>query len=251
MLAEIRILVQDRPELTWICNYAQSELSKTSDQLRELREIVNDALRIHTFRGEAAGVQTMLDMGADVDHVCQGMTPLHIAAAKNRDGGVMDKLLTHRPDLEARDDDGYTPLHYACVRGNEGEAVAMKLLQAGAQVQTKMANGGGTALHAACVGDNVCEALVMQLLRAGAHEGALTDLGRTPENVLREGNDGVRTILDRVSRRRAWTWIDIYRERAWVKPRRSGRLPDARVLNAVEFLVATNKNVFHVVMSFL
>lgn len=258
-LAELYRLAQNTPELNQLCEVIQGQQSEASGQLSELRRtpnVLEAVLVVSASKGDDQYVQELLDMGANVAHREEGLTAL-VGAVIGGHCGVVDKLLSHHADIDQSTTDGWTPLHLACLRGNKGEAVAMKLFQAGANIEARITENGCTPLHVACAGGSVCEAIVMKLLRAGAHEAALTDNGRTPEDLLREGNDGVRVILNRVSRRRAWAWLDISRKRTRVgrtklkEPRRSPRLPDARVVGAVAFLHRTDKDMFHVVMSFL
>ena len=74
-------------------------------------------------------------------------------------------------DLQARNEDGETLLHYAAFY-NENPAVIATLLKAGAELEERtavkeMSGGGLTPLHGAAQNEN--PAVVMTLLEAGAN----------------------------------------------------------------------------------
>ncbi|KAI9932054.1 hypothetical protein AWENTII_010375 [Aspergillus wentii] len=86
---------------------------------------------------------------ADVDAVeSRNKTSLHIAAAHGRDD-IVQLLLHHKADINARSDGGWTPLHNACDQGSE--VIVRILLQAGANVNSQLLNGV-TPLHLAAQG---------------------------------------------------------------------------------------------------
>jgi ankyrin repeat protein len=69
----------------------------------------------------------------------RNITPLHLAGSL----AMANLLISKRPNLEAKDQDGFTPLHYA-VRGRNDE-VATRLLEIKARVDAK-SNAGDTPL---------------------------------------------------------------------------------------------------------
>lgn len=76
----------------------------------------------------ARAVQGLLDAGCDVnerDSSCGGCTPLCYAP----NAALASLLLRHGADIAARDDEGLTALHWACIYGREG--VVGVLLDAG------------------------------------------------------------------------------------------------------------------------
>ena len=98
-----------------------------------------------------------------------------IDAIRDRDPGAVGKLLAQGVDVNAREGDGATALHWAVVR-DDGEAVEA-LIGAGADVDA--ANDYGvTPLTLACT--NRSAALVGTLLAAGANPDAATVMGETP-----------------------------------------------------------------------
>ena len=107
-----------------------------------------------------------------------GHTPLHYAAGLNANPGVVTALLKARAALEARDKDGWTPLHIAAAE-NENPGVVTVLLKAGAKIEARDKDGH-TPLHiAAKYGGN--PEVVTMLLKAGAPLEAQEDkYGGTP-----------------------------------------------------------------------
>ncbi len=91
-------------------------------------------------------------------------------------------------DIEARDKDGATPLHFAALWDN-AEAITV-LLQAGANIDARD-KGGATPLHEAANGGNA-EA-VTALLRAGANGKARTIENKTPFDLAKDNDQLIGT----------------------------------------------------------
>ncbi|OJI96951.1 hypothetical protein ASPVEDRAFT_158864, partial [Aspergillus versicolor CBS 583.65] len=102
----------------------------------------------------------MCDWGEDVirlllETVCEvdardelGRSPLHWACATGKES-IISLLLRHGADVNARSDGGWTPLHNACDRGSE--SIARRLLAAGAKINSQLLNGV-SPLHLAAQG---------------------------------------------------------------------------------------------------
>lgn len=88
-------------------------------------------------RASAADVPRCLKAGANVDARNEdGLTPLHKAAASSKTPAVVDALLKGGANVNARDEGGSTPLHFAALR-SKTPAVVDALLKAGANVNAR------------------------------------------------------------------------------------------------------------------
>ncbi|CAF9912261.1 MAG: hypothetical protein GOMPHAMPRED_007613 [Gomphillus americanus] len=127
-----------------------------------------------------------------------GLNALHAAANGQAGGVVITLLLAHDTAIEAVDNDGWTPLHWAAKAGHfdivkvllahgastsavellegatplhlatkQGHAdVVVALVEAGASLEARSGSCGKTALHMACVTDHVN--VLQSLIRLGA-----------------------------------------------------------------------------------
>lgn len=148
------------------------------------------------MEGDAVGVQTLLQSGADVNEPQpDGMTALHWAADRN-DEGVARLLLDAGADVAARTRIGeYTPLLVASRRGNA--EVIRVLLAGGADVDLRTTTAGTSALHFAAAAGSV-RALEL-LIEAGAEVNARErSHGHTPLMFAAAANQAgaIRTLLD-------------------------------------------------------
>ncbi|MCC7052017.1 MAG: ankyrin repeat domain-containing protein [Gemmatimonadaceae bacterium] len=126
------------------------------------------ALHLAGFVGAAGALALLVRAGADLRaraHNAQGNTPLHAAIAGRCDAACVAALVAAGCDVAVPDAHGYTPLHLAASRGNDGI----------------------TELLVAC----------------GAARDLLATDGRTPASIARErGHSG---LADRLERHDAWS----------------------------------------------
>ena len=136
-------------------------------------------------------VQALVDNGAALDaRDVHGRTPLHIASIRGHHHSI--KLLAPSPEFfYFKDNDGCTPLHYAC-KNSHLECIRELIVKCPDVISDlmKVANNdgntpfsvrtgsGGTILHVACEKGNIN--LVKKLLEAGADPNVTDEFGFTP-----------------------------------------------------------------------
>lgn len=124
---------------------------------------LNSWLRRAAKFGETENMRRLIKQGAEID--CrdkEGWTPLHFACI----GGSVDAvrlLLEHGAEVNARTTYGQTPLHWASASGYD--PIVMILLNRGAQINAR-GSDGWTPLHWACHHGRAGTALI--LLNKGA-----------------------------------------------------------------------------------
>ena len=127
--------------------------------------------------GKLQAVRALAISNADV--TCRShcrVTALHCAAKHSEE--MCQELIAHGADVEAKDDDGRTPLHWAADSGNVGTAFA--LLAAGAK-QNLVDRHGNTPLHLAA---NTKNPNVVEVLAKGRPAlAARNKAGYTPLGV--------------------------------------------------------------------
>ena len=123
-------------------------------------------------------VTALLEAGADLNARDEnGWTPLHTAAAGSKIPGTVTALLEAGADLNAREENGWTPLHLAA-GSSETPGIIAALLEAGADPNVRGENGQ-TPLHTAA-GSSKIPGTVTALLEAGADLNARDENGWTP-----------------------------------------------------------------------
>ena len=119
-------------------------------------------------------------------------TALH-DAAESGDPEYMKMLIEAGADLEAADENGWTPLMKLVCSGLMNKEVIPVIIAAGADVNAKN-NEGMTALHYAAVSNHnneldcygsIASEYMLALIRVGADMDIKDDLGRTAEDLYR------------------------------------------------------------------
>ena len=105
------------------------------------------------------------------------MTPLHRAAMFSTTPAIVTALVKAGADVNARAENGWTPLHAAGT--SKTPAIVTALVKAGADVNARNENGGWTPLHVAA-GNSTTPAAVTVLVKAGAEVNARDENGATP-----------------------------------------------------------------------
>ena len=120
-----------------------------------------------------------LKKGVDINALDdRGLTPLHYAARSSTDVSVVALLLDRGADVNARSSQGFTPLHTAA-SGNTKPSVIALLLDRGADIEARDSNGG-TPLHHAVIFFNEDPSVLKLLLDRGADVDARSNHGDRP-----------------------------------------------------------------------
>ena len=129
-------------------------------------------------------VQKKLDSGADANARDEwGFTPLHFAAAFNDDPDVITALVDAGADMNALDKEwGATPLHWAAW-SNDNPGIIIALLEGGADPNARDARDS-TPLHAAADQSNN-PSIVLTLVESGA-DLTLRDAGKLAWDYIKD-----------------------------------------------------------------
>jgi ankyrin repeat protein len=127
-----------------------------------------------------------------------GGTPLCIAAAWNSNLEVLKYLVSRGADVNARNNDGATPLHYVAHHNPDNIEVFRYLVSQGADVNAKL-HWGHTPLHDFAMrhGSNV--EVLKYLVSKGAKVYAKNDWGDTPLHFAAKHNPNVEVLKYLVS----------------------------------------------------
>jgi len=159
----------------------------------KIESIIDEKLMRASERGDAESVEMLLKKGANPNYRDNdGFSPLHFAAFYGR-AKVAEILIRQGAEVNARDNDGNTPLHFAALAGDA--KVAELLIRHGAEVNAKN-NYGSTPLHTAAKWGNV--EVVKLLLKSGADPTVRNNDGKSPLDVAREsGQSEVARVIEK------------------------------------------------------
>ena len=157
-----------------------------------------DETLLHTAArsAEAPVVEALLRHGADVDARTElGTTPLHFAANHNRDPAAAKTLLDWGANVDARSVTRQTPLHLA-TEFNSNPRVVGVLVRAGARVNARNLRGE-TPVHLAAARSKGLETLKMLLGGKQVDLQQRSHAGETPLHLAARDNTnpGVQEIL--------------------------------------------------------
>ena len=129
-------------------------------------------------------VSDCLKSGSDINAKDDdGASPLHLAAFNNENPDVLTVLLNAGADVNGRGRFGGTPLLFAAFR-NENPNVLKALLDAGADLNARISSGN-TPLHLVAE-NNVNPEVLTVLLDAGADATAVNEDGETPFDLAKD-----------------------------------------------------------------
>ncbi|XP_063699898.1 tyrosine-protein kinase Shark isoform X2 [Culicoides brevitarsis] len=112
-----------------------------------------------------------------------GQTAAHIACIHKREAVLQNLVTMRRININCRDKDGNTPLHYAC--RHPGTQMVQLLIEHHADVQARNITNGNVPLHDAAHAGNLVA--VQLLLEAGAPLMPRTNSGEFPIDFARQG----------------------------------------------------------------
>ena len=179
---------------------AVKRLIKTGAVVDAISTVGSTALHIASSLGKEKVVKCLIDAGANVNVKGEHMyTPLHSASGFHFPSEKQDnyeKIVSHlidaKVDVDSIADNGDTALQLAIQNGHE--RIVVILIEAGANIKSKIKENGYTPLHlASLLGFTE---IVSHLSRAGADAHDRANDGQTPISLATQlGHDSIVEIL--------------------------------------------------------
>jgi uncharacterized protein len=160
----------------------EGDLEKVSALLRDganvdSRDAEWPSLHLAVGVGHKDVVKLLLDHSAEVDAKNnEGVTPLYLAAVEGHKD-VVKLLLDHGAEVDAKNNEGVTPLYLAAVEGHKD--VVKLLLDHGAEVDAKNTEGKSALSRASSGGEEGHLDVVKLLFERGACVNAQNNYGET------------------------------------------------------------------------
>ena len=167
------------------------ELKKRFGSTSSLSNFINEktddgltALHYTAFKGNLELSKFLIKNGASVGAITNlGKNIIHLSSEGNQPSLMIYFLYKEGLDVFTRDENGSSPLHWACYSGAKDSAKFLIGLNADINAQDK---GKLTPLHLACLYNR--ENLVIQLLQNGADKNLKNSRGELPIDIARKKN---------------------------------------------------------------
>ena len=183
---------------TLIINEVKKRLGMNSkDSLPKfINEKTNEgltALHYASYKGNIPLLQLLIDNGASVDAVTNlGKNVIHMAAEGNQPSMMIYLISKQHQSSQSVDENGSTPLHWACYSGAEESVNFLLNLEANINAQDKEKL---TPLHLAVLGGR--EKIVLKLLQKNANKNLTNIRGELPIDLAKKKNQKrIAMILD-------------------------------------------------------
>ena len=183
---------------TLIINEVKKRLGMSSkDSLPKfINERTNEgltALHYASYKGNIPLLQFLIQSGASVDAVTNlGKNVIHMAAEGNQPSMMIYLITKEYQSSQSVDENGSTPLHWACYSGAEESVNFLLNLDANIDAQDKEKL---TPLHLAVLGGR--EKIVLKLLQKNANKNLANIKGELPIDLARKKNKKrIEMILD-------------------------------------------------------
>ena len=142
------------------------------------------ALHYTAFKGNLELSKILIKNGASVDAITNlGKNIIHLSSEGNQPSLMIYFLIKEKLDIYTRDENGSSPLHWACFSGAKDSIKFLIGLNADIDAQDKEKL---TPLHLAAFYNR--EEIIIQLLQNGADKNAKTTRGELPIDIARKKN---------------------------------------------------------------